>query len=544
MSPGPLFHVGRGVLQLHEPPPRSRDLLFLCWPVFVYRVIAPVLRVRHLNIIEKVVLGLCHAGVREPADIAARIHQDKDLCEYVLRQLRGDDQIDRSGELTEKGGQTLLTSRVGEDPELIVTHVFQDPLTLLVWPRASAVLYFQPVRRVHDEYATLRLDTAGSPRRITSYVVSCEPDPARTRTPSAAEIIDSVEAQRVAEIARRAEKLADGGWTRNPAAYDAEQDLQALTSELTLPHGTAVQRVLDIGEPQPEYLLVWLRTGGERQDGRAGWHAHDPFGLDPNPMFQRLVNERIRSEPELARVVTGLADVSDEQLRQRYRATAGDVRRSAEPKLVQLLGSELRERHDALDLLLGMEDAAARGGSSGLETVARDAYRLYEHMFRRMAEEYPPPPEPSWQVGPSLPALGTVRSALMTAAERLGLKPLPVVFIKDRQINDVRRYPQRIRNGEESVPIQRAFVNQLVPYALVAGADSRSRHQRGHPLRALAARRPRLLRDLVELSELRNRGSHAQRDPTVEDDIEWCRQLAIDAARIIILMPPQDPERS
>ncbi|GAA1717129.1 hypothetical protein [Nonomuraea bangladeshensis] len=518
-----MFQILRGALRFRRPPD-SGDLMFLCWPVLVYRVVAPVLRTRHLNIIEKVILALCEAGVRQPDELAAKIHQSEDLCNYVLRQLRAGGRVDRHGALTAEGRETLALNRVDEEPELIVTHVFQDPWTGRLWPRSARDLVFERVHGLQDGQAKLRLNSAGSARPACAHVVTAEvPLP---RPPVPQEIIAAVAAHRRAELAHNAVWLTERPDGRNPAAHAAEADLHAMSTELTLPHETAVQRVVDIGRPMAEYLLMWVDEG---DDPARGPRLLDPFGLDPNPMARRLLAGRLTSDPDLAKVMKGVADSSAARLAEEYRAKGSQVRQAAETRLVQLLGSELRRRPEVLKLLVGLEEAAARGGESGVESVAREAFRIHEYLFRQLLIEYPAPDEPSWMAG-TRPSLEVVQANLRMAAEDLGIERVPGHYLQERKVRPL------IRGRRPDLDL--AFLPSLVPYVLVAAADSRSPHRAGHPMRALVRRRPGVLDDLSVLSGLRNRGSHSLRDATVEDDIDWCRQLALDAARLLISMPP------
>lgn len=546
MSERHTFQIRRGVLQFHRPPD-SGELMFLCWPVLAYRVTAPVLRVRHLNIIEKVVLALCRAGVRQPEDIAAKIHQSAELCEHVLRQLRADGRVDQRGAPTDRGVETLISGRVGEEPEYVVTHVLQDPLTGRLWPRAARDLVFQRVRDVGDGQARLRLNSAGAPRPITARIVGDGANPMLPRPPSAQEIINAVGAQRKAELARKAERFTDLRDGRTPSASAVERDLQALSTELMLPHDVEVRQVLDIGRPAAEYLLVWLENGGEPGDGP---QVRDPFGLDPNPMLRRLLADWNREEPGLADAISQATDDSFARITEDYRAVRKAVGLAAEIRLVQRLGSELRRRPGTLKLLLGLEEAAARGGESGVESVAREAYRLYEHLLRRLVAEYPPPERPSWDAGNQTVAWETAKAALKRAAKMLGLdEPHGGGYLGAMSLSRTAMlgYPEayrRTRDIGEVINLGKATIRELLPYALIAAADPNSPHHRDHPLRALVGARSGLLIELDELGRLRNRGSHNTRDATVEDDVEWCRLLALDAARVLVSMPPSPPERT
>ncbi|GAA0245544.1 hypothetical protein GCM10009527_047790 [Actinomadura nitritigenes] len=533
-----MFEIRRGVLQPSRTP-NEGDQLFMCWPVLVYRVIAPVIKVRHLNIIERVVLALCRGGVRHPPDIAARIHQDGELCIHILDQLRKAGKLDKNNVPTEAGLETLRTSRVGEEPELIVTHVFQDPVARRLWPRTADGLVFQPVRNVNGDQARLRLNTAGEARWVTAHVLNCSIDPGKVRPPTAQEVIDAVGAHRQAEITRRANLFGNAQGQRQAGARLAEEDLQALTTELTVTSGHTVHQVLEIGPAMPEYLLVWLH-GKDPETGR--WQAADPFGLNPNPLVQRLLAERVRDDPGTAQRVMEFADTAEGRLRHAYRAAGAGIRANAERRLVQTLGPELRGRTKALDLLLELEEAATRGGDAGVESVARAAYRLYEYLFRLLAGEFSLPARPSWDGGSTSPAAPVVAAALNGAVQYLGFNFLPDRYVKP--LDAIRKYPTRLRDDKDAVDIKSASVNKIIPYLLIAAADSASPHRGRHPLQELAKRRPTLLNDLVQLGDLRNRGSHGERDATVEDDVEWCRSLALEAARQVVDLPALNIERN
>jgi hypothetical protein len=538
-----MFSVERGVLKLHEPP-ESANLRFLCWPVLVYRVAAPVLRVRHLDLFEKVILALCRAGVRQAEAIAVLIHHHPSLVEHVLRQLRLAGRLDESGAPTAEGLRTSDTGRLDEEPELIVTHVFQDPFSGELWPRAATDLVYQPVQRVRGDRVDLRLRSAGEPHPVEALVV--QPEAVSLSPPTAEQIIAAVGAQRAAQVRQRAEQFA-AGRTASPAGYDAQQELNALNTELGLPADHDVRRVVDVRDPVREYLLVWLDVAPADDSSGTGWRARDPFGLDPSPMLQQLVAARMRTIEPLATMVSGLAEVADERLTKTYRKVSGQVRQAAETTLVQRLGTGIRLHPGMLDLLVGLEDSAARGNRAAVEAVAQDAFRAYEHLFRRLVREYPPP-RPAWLRNRNVPD-ETVADHLRWYADELGLLSLPGTVVRSN-FHQFRTNLTKLLNEKTIQELgERGFARDLIPYALVAAVDPNSPHRTRHPLGGLAARRPAVFTELLGMSErfglsnVRNRGAHADRDPTVAEDIEWCRGLALDAGRTVLDMSPQSPER-
>lgn len=364
------------------------------------------------------------------------------------------------------------------------------------------------------------------------------------RAPKAEQIIAAVGAHRAAQLRQRAEQFATGH-TVSAARYDAQQELHALNTELSLPTEHDVRQIVDMRDPVEEYLLVWLDLADADEGG--GWRARDPFGLDPSLMLQHLVSARMRVVEPLAEAVGGLTEVSDEKRNESLRKAGDQVRRAAETRLVRGLGSEIRLHPDMLELLLGLEEAAARGTRAAVEGVAQEAFRAYEHLCRRLVLEYPPP-RPVWARNTT--PHQNVCEHLRDYASELGLLTLPEALLGERNLSGFARNLARLPDEKTIRKICEAgFARSLVPYALVAAADPRSPHRSHHPLRGLAGRRPGVFNELFGLgkrfglSDLRNRGAHAQRDPSVADDIEWCRGLALDAARTALEMSPQSPER-
>lgn len=531
-----MFNIHRGVLTLHDPP-ESGGLWFLCWPVLAYRVTAPVVSVRHLNIFEKVVLALCRAGLRESAEIARRIHRETELCEYIQRQLIAAGHLDARGVPTEAGLRILAEGHVSEDSGLVVTHVFQDPGGDL-WPRTCSNPSYEMVTRVRDGQAGLRVGTAGRRRPVTAYVVPAETGQASP--PSSQQVIAAVNAHRSAQARQRAAWLgARGG---NPSAqYEAEQELAAMVTELRLrpaPQASELRKVIDISQPEQEYLLAWIEMNAERDDGAQGWLARDPFGLDPSLMAQQLVTRRLRGgDTRIAAALTDLVVVPDEHLFSRYRKDERDVGRRVETRIVERLGPEIRTRPALLDLLTEMETEAARGPRpAAVEGVAREAFRIFEYVITRMALEYPAPMPPSWFRRNGQIQVERLRDQLRGYARELGLRGLPGYFAKFGPLQDLAAYPT-LPPEDIRETLAKGFPQQTTQYALVSASDRNSVHRGDHPLRTLAARRPALLADVDRLRGYRNRGSHSQRDTDPVQAISWCRDLALDIGQAGLALP-------
>ena len=531
-----MFHIQRGVLTPHQPPDAGEPR-FLCWPVFVYRVTAPVVQVRHLNVFEKVVLALCRAGLRDPAQIAGRIHRETEMCQHIMGHFVATGQLTAAGVPTEAGRRALETGHLGEVPELLVVHVFQDPGGEL-WPRAATELRYESVTQVHDELADLRVGSAGRRRRVTAYVVPAGPDPVPPPTPQ--QIIAAVADQRAASIGQRAQWYADN--PGHPSAqYEAEQDLEAVATELRLPEQPqtqAIRKVIDVSPAAPEYLLGWIEMGSHEGEDAQGWRARDPFGLEPSLMAQQLVARRIQAgDKHIAAAVRDLSEVPDDRLHQRLRTDQRNAERRAEARLVERLGPGIREHQKLRELMVGLENAAVLAPSpAAVESVAREAFRVFEYVTRRMALEYPSPRRPSWFRKHGQIDEQALAQQLHDYTEALGLTVLPGYFLAPNVLRALGAYPKK-SPGAVVQNLTRGYFRDIVLHVLVAAADRNSPHLDDHLLRDLAARRPALLDDILELKRYRDRGSHAERDAGPQELIDWCRDLALDVARTGLILP-------
>src|SRR5690349_7463447 len=124
---------------LHFGPRLPKDMRwserrFVLWPALMYRVVAPEVRDRQLNVLQKTVLGMCRAGVTTVDRIGARLHIHPDLAELVALELHRRGLLGTNGLPTDKGHE-LFEVETLEASRMVAGHVFQDPWTGDLWPR-------------------------------------------------------------------------------------------------------------------------------------------------------------------------------------------------------------------------------------------------------------------------------------------------------------------------------------------------------------------------------------------------------------------------
>lgn len=189
------FDNVKGILNFGVPR-RTEGIEYIMWPVFAYRLTAPVLPVQHKsNPLERALLGLVRAGIIEPIELAGFLGIAPELAEHIIRRLKGGYQpaLDARMQLTNEG-RSVLDDEDAEASKEATGWIFQDPWSGELWDRFVKDLPTVPVtgeRRVGGGFATeIDLGTEGKPFLYTPWVI--EPKTIVHIQPQAADILRSV----------------------------------------------------------------------------------------------------------------------------------------------------------------------------------------------------------------------------------------------------------------------------------------------------------------------------------------------------------------
>ena len=168
----PSFPLSVRIIQLCPAPPRREERVCVIFPAWAHRVTAPILPRRGIDLFERVVLGLCQAGIREPDRIAARINLHARLCSHIIDQAIYHRLLDRQRELTEEGRRALRTGSVAEETSWSVRYVLQSPETGGdLWPRTAERLVDAHVIWRAPGKARLQLGTPGRPDSAEAMII-------------------------------------------------------------------------------------------------------------------------------------------------------------------------------------------------------------------------------------------------------------------------------------------------------------------------------------------------------------------------------------
>lgn len=440
----------------------DRDAKLVLWPVFAWRVVAPVPRDRKLNLFQQAVLGLARAGISRFVDVADRLIITPDLAGLVMLELQNMALVDHAGVPTKRGIEML--EDIEEDPpdEARVGHVLTDPFTGKLWPRfLSGDLPVADVELNENGWPVLLSGSAGDPWMDPTFsVLPGGRDAVIMARPSPHEVL---------RAARR---------------HRRQRHFDEVNDDRDVPR---LQRVSFVDDRPHPYLFA-LRM---RRHDSGDWMVDDPFGHGEAVDLRARLEERMDSHEGLRRWLAPLVG-SDPSA-----PTLGHLQAEAVWKVEERLTLAIRHHDTVQDRLVAMQRALLEASSEEAppdkwDDVLVKAQRAVERGLSTVYEPY----------RNTRPALYTRladsdkefnRRHLDAIAGDLGFPaPLPVT------LSSVRR--GKVQYAEQRMS---GSLRPLLVLALLC-AD----HDEDHPLRRAARTHPDLLHRLDELATARDRAAH------------------------------------
>jgi hypothetical protein len=441
-------------------------------------VVAPRVRERQLNVLQKAVLGLCRAGVSTASRVSQVLHLHADLGAFILQELQVRGLLDSHGQLTPRGDQVLREETL-ESQQVVAGYVFQDPWTGELWPRYAERLEYAELESSADGHPNLVLGTTGSPRPQRAWM-QLPQGIAEPAHPEPADIL------RVTRRHQRALSFASA-----PMEEDGEEETLAAAS-------VDIDRVSMIDErPQAVFLATFLYV--PREPGMAGtWHACDPFGLGDSARLRKSVERRMERDKGLRSYVSRLLGGSPGEDTEALLDRLQSLRARAEVEVLGHLPLEAR-RQDLHEPLVDMECArleveelGARCTAQKLREALLAVRRVMEAVFEEMRRQHPT--DGVWR--PLATDQAYNRGIYEATARALGLEvPLP------RALAAVKQDKVRGVSGQGGAWQLRPMV---VAALLAARSDTR------HPLRRAARQQPRLLHELDDISDKAGTAIHGR----------------------------------
>ncbi len=453
-----------------RPDPRAGDRRYLLWPAWAWRVVAPEVRDRQLNVLQKAVLSLSQAGVVTAERVSRTLCLELDLAAFIASELLQHKWTDSKGQITPEGRQVLEEETL-QSRKMVTGFVFQDPWSHELWPRFVENLEYARTTPGKKGFPELILGSTGDPK---------PPLPAYMHLPVDVNPASIPDAQDIIEVARRHQRAL----RHQDRSVDADEE----DSSTFEPNPVDIDRVSLI-EERP--LRVFLSTHfylPRDSEKSVDWQVCDPFGLGSSPLLRRAITRQMERSPLLRERVEGLlSDALKESLGE-VRAWMERLQSKAELALEGRLTSEVRRlpyHEQLLELMLAYVEAEELGedkAASKFPAVLLAARKVIEALFAQLIEEHP--------------GVGLTRrlshepahcaSVYDSTAKELGFQtPLP------RALANVRR------TDIEAIVRRRDFWRlraMIVANLLAARDDPR------HPLRKVARLEQRLFAELDDIA--------------------------------------------
>lgn len=473
---------------------RDRSQLYILWPTYAYRVLAPQPFNSVANPFQRAVLGFFHMGVTRPEQISSELRLHPDLIVLIEGELVGMGLLGRDHALTQKGYQALVDDEVY--PEIITGYVFQDPWSRRLWPRFVDRLNYQPVRFEHSsEYPKLEFGTKGDPRIMSAFFkrVGAGSFPV---TPTVSDVIEACH--------RHRQQIKRSGALQTEEEDDSSPGDHAFTPE--------IKRVEIISEDPDPFFLVTYIFFPENEDPRQGWQVCDPFGLGISRSLYRAIMDARQTDHELDRRISDLEDRfnSDDEAGywelQKQDAEAEIVRRLPEardlPFYTELVNMEIA--FQATDDRKDPKDFFWRAGI------------LLEGCLAFVEENYPI--QDSWQVF-QVQERGFRAELLNELARQYSFAtPLPPRYASIS--------PRKIRLAATT---RRGTIGERLVLLLLS-----VRLHQNHPLRFVASKMPDMFHMIEEINSSRDRSAHYTQDFDQNNDLAEYRDIILSIVSLFV----------
>lgn len=349
---------------------------YLLWPTWAYRVVAPRVRDRQLNMFQRAILGLCRSGIVNAETIGMKLSIHPDLAVVIMRELHSLLFLTQDGVPTKKGVQ-VLDNDAFESHDMVSGYVFQDPWTGDLWPRFVERFDYCDLEMNTKGFPSLLLGTTGKPYRQSAFTVL--PDSGLYPTkPLPEKVVAAVAAH------RKALKLNNGS-----SSWEDEM------SDSFVPTNAQFNRVSFVEEnPVPVFLTTYLYLPDSTEDAQS-WYIADPFGMGASARLRRRVEQVMQEQPNLYKKVNQLVGRRLSDGLEEQKQWLDMLRQSAELEVEQQLSIDIRN-HEAFSHLVNMafahQEVIQLGDhcpESKINDVLRSGVKVLEKMFSELQCRFP-----------------------------------------------------------------------------------------------------------------------------------------------------------
>ncbi len=344
----------------HTNPGKRNERVWLLWPVLVYRVVAPDVTDRKLNVFEEAVLGMCCCPDNPSLqDIADSLSLELELVAYIAKnELVERGFLEDSSLRPTEAGQEHIRGRITRTSRTAVGYVFQDPWSLQLWPKFREQLDFIELEYGDNGFPDLLLGgSKGRPWRQHAHCLI--PPDISVPKPSAEDILKAVQAESKLRM-------------NSGKAFYADDD-DEVVERLNRQYNSFQQVSFVDEEPEPHFLATYLYVPHD-DTGDTSWYACDPFGSDSYSMrLKSDVSDRAKEDSVLAEYISktlGTSPEGEAVLSFGYDRAESEIKKTYElGVLPEYVKNELVEFHVKLN---NVESAQMRYGRTW--QLVRESY--------------------------------------------------------------------------------------------------------------------------------------------------------------------------
>ena len=501
LSYGPRAHA--------NPGPRN-DRVWVLWPAWAFRVIAPELRRRPFNLLQKAILGVLRASRLTAAELGERLGIHRELAAHVVAELQNQDRVDNEWAVTRRGIELLEEERE-ESTNLTPGWVFKDPWDSRLWPFVAPSLERAQTEQDERGKVVLELGTTGRPWQQRVLMLRPSDDRQPAAAPDARQILRATRQHR--RLERRRQEV-------NVQVDENGIDTGSMA-------GLDLSRVASI-EPVPEsvFLVSFLYVPPDGDD--IDWYACEFFGRGIDPALRRLVVRVAEENKSLARRLDRLLGITSHGNFAEFRRTEKKRRRRARRLLERALAIDVARHEYVADTLAetiegwielhDLGNAASRRRRGDVLTSCR---RALEELFVEVAREWP-----LTGVADRLSRHDSKMNdvVLQNAADEIGLTVLPdalrrVKYGHVRGVSDYDNNNWRLR-------------------PLVAATLLRAQTEPGHRLRSAVGNAPDLLARIERVTALAGEAAHAGESGQIDPDaVDTSVQETLEVVGFVLNLP-------
>jgi hypothetical protein len=371
-------------VEFYQPnlPKGKRKLVLL--PFYSYKVFAPRPKNSSINLFQKTILGLLNITRLDVNEITKFLDFHKELVKFVISELVNVGFITKERDVTEKGKEALredLENFSINDTEFITGHIYQNPLSLELYPRFNARIQTVEILDADkSDYPRIEIGTKGEPKKEFVHWGYIRNNLMQPAAPDPIKIIEGVKRHN-----RAIERNRDNA---------EEIEVETLTSSQEQKRNELIQKVNIIGEPQKVFLAAFVVYPLEAVS-KNSWKVIDPFGLGESPFLKEYIQLLMKDNNKLEDYIDDIWEETTNKRKESGNDIFLLIQEESESEINKRLDVRVKDK-EFIEFLLQLEICYQSNNISNkaksinsLNSIPIHAQKILENIFNSFYKQYP-----------------------------------------------------------------------------------------------------------------------------------------------------------